>query len=128
MLGKLLITTAVVIAVYFALRARGPDSQGNDAGKADARSGKPRLVNHGAIKMTAYALLATMLVGSAFYLVQSWEQRREVVRVDVVNPYNGRVQAYRARRGDIDDRTFVTLDGRRIRIAETERLVIGASR
>jgi hypothetical protein len=128
MLGKLLITAAVVIAVYFALRARGPDSQGNHAGKSDTRSGKPRLFNHGAIKMTAYALLATMLVGSAFYLVQSWEQRREVVRVDVVNPYNGRVQAYQARRGDIDDRTFVTLDGRRIRIAETERLVIGASR
>jgi hypothetical protein len=127
MLGKLLITTAVVLAVYLALRARGPDSQGDHAQESAARSGKPSLFNPGAIKLTAYALLATMLIGSAFYVVQSWQQRRQVVRVDVVNPYNGRVQSFEARRGDVDDRTFLTLDGRRIRIAETERLVIGAS-
>jgi hypothetical protein len=65
-----------------------------------------------------------MLVGSALYLFQSWERQHQIVSIQVVNPYNGQVQRYETRRGDIDGRTFRTLDGRLIRIAEMERMIV----
>jgi hypothetical protein len=45
-----------------------------------------------------------------------------VIFIRVVDTRSGRAVEYQAARGDIDDREFVTTDGRRIVLAETERL------
>jgi hypothetical protein len=39
-----------------------------------------------------------------------------------VDASSGRAAEYRAQRGDIEDREFVTTDGRRVVLADTERL------
>lgn len=132
MLMKLLITAAVAYVAYLVLRARRQD--GDESAPESARGAvrAPRhqtpLIPPAAVKLSAYAVVALMLTGSAFYLFQRWEQAREIVQVQVVNPYNGQTQNYRTRRGDIDGRAFRTLDGRKIRIAETERIIIGDGR
>ena len=128
MLMKLLITAAVAYIAYLVVRARRQDADESAPGRASATRDKAPLIPAAAVKLSAYAVLALMLTGSALYLFQHWQQARQVVEVQVINPYNGRIQAYQSRRGDIDGRTFRTLDGRKIRIAEMERIIIDESR
>jgi hypothetical protein len=124
MFGKLLITAAVIYIAYLVVRSRydGAAPQGNRAPSTVER-GLP-LISPVAIRLAAYAVIGLMLVGSALYLFQSWERQHQIVSIQVVNPYNGQVQRYETRRGDIDGRTFRTLDGRLIRIAEMERMIV----
>lgn len=125
---KLLITAAVAYIAYLVVRARSQDADGSATGAAPGSGRKMPLIPVAALKLAAYAVVALMLIGSAFYLFQRWEQARQVVDVQVVNPYNGQIQRYQSRRGDIDGRSFRTLDGRKIRIAEMERIIIDERR
>ncbi len=128
MLGKFLVTVAVIYIAYLVVRSRYQGSVPQEHAETRlANRGEP-LLSRGAIKAAAYVVVAVMLFGSGFYLFQSWDRQHQVVEVQVVNPYNGDVQRYEARRGDIEGRTFRTLDGRLIRIAEMERLVINETR
>jgi hypothetical protein len=124
MFGKLLFTAAVIYIAYLVVRSRyeGAAPQGN-RDPSTAERGLP-LISPVAIRLAAYAVIGLMLVGSALYLFQSWERQHQIVSIQVVNPYNGQVQRYETRRGDIDGRTFRTLDGRLIRIAEMERMIV----
>jgi hypothetical protein len=128
MLGKFLITVAVIYIAYLVVRSRYQRSVPQEQTRTRrANTGDP-FHSRGAIKAGAYAVVLVMLFGSGVYLFQSWDREHQVVEVQVVNPYNGDVQRYEARRGDIEGRTFRTLDGRLIRIAEMERLVINETR
>jgi hypothetical protein len=124
MFGKLLFTAAVIYIAYLVVRSRyeGAAPQGN-RDPSTAERGLP-LISPVAIRLAAYAVIGLMLVGSALYLFQSWERQHQIVSIQVVNPYNGQVQRYETRRGDIEGRTFRTLDGRLIRIAEMERMIV----
>ncbi|MGB5737501.1 MAG: hypothetical protein WBM40_23990 [Thiohalocapsa sp.] len=136
MLGKFLVTAVVIYIAYLVIRSRyqgsdqgadqGPGQDSRIADRSGVQSSKPTLpaLPLGAVKVVAYATVALMVFGSGFYLFQSWDRQHQVVEVQVINPYSGQVQRYEVRRGDIEGRTFRTLDGRLIRIAEMERLVI----
>jgi hypothetical protein len=125
MFGKLLVTAAVIYVAYLVVRTRFQDTasaaQPAPASRAGALPGK-------AIRTGAFALLALMIGGTLVYLFQDWERRQQVVEVQVVNSYTGAAQSYQARRGDIDRRSFRTLDGRFVRIADMERLVVDDQR
>jgi len=124
MFGKILITAAVIYIAYLVVRARYQGSESRDDSAFPLTKAGRSFVPPGAIKMAAYSVVGVMVVGSALYLFQSWDRQHQIVDVQVVNPYNGQVQRYEARRGEIDGRSFRALDGRLIRIAEMERLII----
>jgi hypothetical protein len=69
-----------------------------------------------------------MLIGSLSLLVRDWDRDREIIPVQVVNANTGEVTRYEVRRGSVDGRGFVTADGREIRIADVERLVMSTDR
>jgi hypothetical protein len=129
MLTKLLLTAAVVLVAWLAVRERW---RSGDAGeraadaaareRAGGRTGA--LVPRGAVKLAAYGLVLLMLAGTGIYLFQGWQRERELVQVQVVNTYTGDVERYQARRGEVGQNSFVTLDGRRVQIAEMERLIL----
>ncbi|ESQ16609.1 MAG TPA: hypothetical protein DDY14_13235 [Chromatiaceae bacterium] len=124
MLSKLLITALVIFIAYLVVRFRHQESQLNES---DGLSSKMHLRlqgMQGALKAGAYALIGLLIIGSLLHLYQSWERKQDIVNVQVVNPYTGQVQRYQTRRGDLQGRIFRTLDGRTIRIADMERLVI----
>jgi hypothetical protein len=132
MFMKILVTAAVVFVAWLVVRERwrsADDAEGTDGRNAgqhvgqQARDAGP-LVPRGAVKLAAYGLVALMLTGTAVYLFQDWQREREIVQVRVVNAYTGKSEGYEARRGEIGERSFVTLDGRRVRIAEMERLIL----
>ena len=53
---------------------------------------------------------------------QHWRDSNEIIFIRVVDARSGHATEYRAQRGDIQDREFITTDGRRVVLAETERL------
>jgi hypothetical protein len=73
-------------------------------------------------------LLSVMVIGSLSMLVRDWDRDREIIPVQVVNANTGDVIHYRIRRGSVDGNRFVTADGREIRVADVERLVMGRDR
>lgn len=131
MLTKLLLTATVILVAWLAVRNRwradGHETRrlgaGSDTGSAQRPPVLGPLVPRGAVKLAAYGLVVLMLLGTVLYLFQDWQQAREIVQLQVVNVYTGEVEHYQAQRSDIAQRSFVTLDGRRIRIAEMERLI-----
>ena len=76
------------------------------------------------MRTIAYGILTVMLLGSVWYLFRNWELGNEVLRVQVVNANTGVITPYEARRRDIDGRVFRTLDGREIRLADVERMIL----
>jgi hypothetical protein len=119
MIGKILFTLAVVLVVALVWRTRSP--------ALSARRPPPRLINpagpgRSPVRMLALAVVVLMLLGSSYLLYEHWRDSAEVIFIRVVDASSGRAMEYRAQRGDIRDREFVTVDGRRIVLAETERL------
>jgi len=122
MLGKILFTIAVVLVVALIWRTKRP--------RDIAAGQQPRLVNppttasrrRWPLRGLAAGAVAVMIVASGFLLYDHWRDNNEVIVIRVVDASSGRSTEYRAARGDIGDRAFTTLDGRRIILAETERL------
>ena len=119
MIGKILFTAAVIAVVLLIWRTR-------NAPRA-AAAAVPRLVNPGPGRRSPWRMLAilavvVMILGSGVLLYDYWADRNDVIFIRVVDATTGRTTEYRARRGDIEDRYFVTTDGRRIVLADTERL------
>lgn len=120
MIGKFLLTVAVILGAYLVYRARVRRER---AARGLIPPPRP-LVPAGLIRPLAYLLLAFMLLGSILYIVRDWGDEATPVMVQVVNANTGLVTEYEARRGSLEGRRFVTTDGREIRLAEVERLVV----
>ena len=128
MFAKLFITAVVIYVGWLAVRNRWREADRDGSGGTAGIDHRPPLIPREAVRTAAYALVALMVIGSGFYLFQDWEHRRQVIDVQVVNPATGAVDTYQARRRDIEGRSFTTVDGRRIRIADMERLVLDERR
>lgn len=119
MIGKILFTLAVILLVALIWRTRSPG--------LPAPQARPRLVNPAAkrlspVRVLAVATVTLMLVASAYLLYEHWRDSSDVIFIRVIDAGSGRTVEYRAQRGDIQEREFFTTDGRRIVLAETERL------
>ncbi len=74
------------------------------------------------IKWLSYGVLALMLSASLIYFGLDIQQGYRLVTVKVIDAQSGRSVSYIARRKDVDDRYFITQDGREILVAEGERI------
>ena len=118
--GKILLTVVVIAGALLVLRGRArarPPRMSPSVVSGIPRSALP-------IGWLASGLVLLMLGGAVFWLYSSWREARDVLYVRVVDAGTGNVTHYRACRGDIDDREFVTTDGIRVRMADTERMEI----
>ena len=124
MIGKLLLTLAVLLGAYGVLRVRWRANRiepGTVPG-LDRPHGSDS--SWQTMRLAASLLIAIMAVGSALYLAQGWFEDQEVVQVQVINANTGRITLYESRRGSVEGRQFQTLDGRTIRLADVERMII----
>lgn len=121
MLSKILLTLSILLVIYGAVRSRlraGRVRQGLQL------TPRPPLIPLAWVKFLAYGLLVAMVSGSMLLLYLGWEEGRKVVGVRVINANTGAMVLYQARRADVEGRQFTTLDGRRVLLAEVERMVI----
>jgi hypothetical protein len=121
MLTKILFTAAVIAVVVALMRFRRQR-------EALVSRDEPRLVNPPKEKKgmpigwLASAAVSLMLIASGVLLYNHWQDSNVVISVRVVDASSGKSETYRAYRGDVDDREFVTVDGVRVVLADTERL------
>jgi hypothetical protein len=124
MVWKILLTAGLILAAYLTLKARlgGPNP-------ASRQKALPRAwrASRGLAKGLALAVLAVMALGSGWYLWRNWEHGNQVMQVQVVNAATGAIVLYEARRRDIEGRVVRTLDGREIRLADVERMILTES-
>lgn len=120
MFWKLLLTAAVILGAYLVIRVRmrRPPESAARAPALVPLSVRPWM------RGLAYALVGLLIGGTAFYLIGSWDSGRAVLKVQVVNANTGVVIEYQARRREIEDRGFRTLEGQVIRLADVERMVL----
>ena len=127
MISKLLLTAAVIAGLVLYLRYTGPRSDDSEqaSGVTPRRSTDPGPGQ--SLRIVVIILVVFMILGSAMYLYFQWQDRYRVVSVRVVDTQSGQSVSYEARRGDIGERSFVTLDGLRVIPAETERIEMTAT-
>ena len=118
MFGKILITIVVLVMAWLVIRTRL--QAGGRAAPPPARD-HPR-IPAGVLRALAYGVVSVMIAGTALYLFQGWVTAREAITVRVINANTGEGVAYQARREDVAGRSFRTLDGRRITLADVERM------
>ena len=63
-----------------------------------------------------------MVLGGGYFIYAEWRSGSQVMVVSVIDTRSGRVEKYRAYQKNIADRALMTVDGRRISLAETERM------
>jgi len=124
MFGKILLTLAVILGAYYVIRARTQ----HDRKPATAPPLRPPLVPPGILKGIAYGLVVAMVAGSLLWLYLDYQSGRELVTVRVINANTGNVTTYQARRVDVQDRRFTTLDGRPVILADVDRMELSAGR
>lgn len=120
MLTKILFTIAVIVAVLAFVRFR-------QQRESHIASVQPRVVNPPKkrdlpIGWLATAAVSLMLVASGVLIYNHWKDANVVISVRVVDAGSGKSTSYRAYRGDVEDRQFVTVEGVHVVLAETERL------
>lgn len=120
MFGKILLTLAVLLGAWMVIRARM--ARGRNPAPAPA-PGSP-LLPPAAVRMVAYGLVAVMVAGSLMWLYLDWESGRGLVTVRVINANSGEETIYQAHREDVAGRHFTTVDGRRVTLAEVERMIL----
>ena len=121
MFAKIVLTLAVILGAYLIIRARLRLARGIPRTPPTSR---PSWIAPLYARALAYGLLTAMVAGSLWWLYLDWEHGQGVVGVQVINVNTGAIARYEARRSAIEGRRFTTLDGRRVVLAEVERLVL----
>ena len=122
MLNKLLVTGLVIAVVlgvsrWRARRAEIPVVRAAPA--VPAAKPLPRWV-----RPAAYAFAIAVVVSSATWYYTLWRDDQRVVLVRVINTGSGDAVEYKVRKGSIEGRSFETVDGFNVRVADAERVEV----
>lgn len=117
MLTKLLFTLAVAVGIFLLVKLRSRPVPPHTPPPDETAQG---------FRWLALVAVGLIVIGSAIFIWKAWRDATEVLVLRVIDTQTGKVTEYQAYRSDLDGRTFRTLDGRRITLAETERLEVPA--
>jgi len=77
----------------------------------------PRLPHY-----AAYGLVSIMLAGAIYFVYLEWVDSHQIVTVRIIDTRSGNAVSYEAHRGDVAERSLLTLDGKMVSLAEVERM------
>jgi hypothetical protein len=121
MLTKILFTLAIVIGVLALFRWRRQQSLADNTAKVSIRT-MPANRGRPVFRWFAIAVIGLSLGGVGLWLLHAWRAAGEIVTVQVFDAGSGAMTEYQAYRSDLDARSFRTVDGRRVTLAETDRM------
>ena len=130
MLSKLLLTTVVIIGAFFVLRQRhiksenaaAPKSITVDKNREKISSGKDELAAD--LRAGAYIFLVLMVgLGASLYYFD-WQDDHTVLTVNLHRDNQSAPVSYEVYKYQLEERSFVTIDGRSIAVASNERMEI----
>ena len=122
MVTKLIFTLAVIALVVFLVKFRQRPASAPIPAPVSRQKPDTRL-----IRTIAIATLVVMLTGSLVMVYLSWRDSHQLLQVKVIDSRSGRVSEYEVYRGRLGERSFETVDGRQVRLAETERLEVATT-
>ncbi|MEO5345428.1 MAG: hypothetical protein H7834_03500 [Magnetococcus sp. YQC-9] len=79
-------------------------------------------VSRDSMRITSLTLLIIAVVWIGWFLYHDWSEAHQVVDVRVIHVQTMHTTVYQAQRNKIQGRSFHTLDGRRITLADVERM------
>lgn len=117
MLTKILFTIAVIIVVLLVYQARfRPVSQAVRKAKSDSFfAQKPS-------KWVVYTVAGILALASGVVYFFKWQSDNAVVTIRVISAQQEQPFIYKARQKDFKGRTFTTLDGRVVKLGDSERI------
>jgi len=118
MLLKILLTAIVILGAVLTLRRRVHRVQQSTAPITPQPIVSPSRLPHYA----AYGLVSIMLAGALYFVYLEWVDSYQVVTVRVIDTRSGNTVNYEAYRGDVAERSLLTLDGKMVSLAEVERM------
>lgn len=116
---KLLLMALVIAGAVLAVRLRQPTREASAAAPVAAPPPARRMPW---IRVAAVAVVVLMILGTGLFLFLQWRDANEIVEVRVIDSGSGRSVTYEAYLGDVEGRSFRTVDGRVITLAEVERM------
>ena len=117
MIGKILVTLAVIVACMWMLSARTKPTLKTIPDPAAER-------NRILLRNAAIGFMVIMSVAAGTMVFLEADNRGPVVTVHVVNTQSGARKSYQARKSDIQSDGFTTLDGLQVFVAGIERIEV----
>ena len=131
MLGKILLTLAVMVIAFFFVRQRdikgksGPAHGTLAPTKSKEKAVKPDDHNLSAdLRLGAYMFLALVIgLGTALYYFQ-WQDDHSIVTVRLHSDSQAEAVVYQIYKFELKERSFTTLDGILVTVASSERMEV----
>jgi len=129
MLGQILITGLVIGIFYIWWRHQQrikqveenrEESRRHRASALTDSSRKPPMP----VRALVIALVVAALLTSGAYALYDWRDKHTVLEVTLVNPATESRETYQVYKKDLQEHSFTTREGQRIRIASSERLEV----
>ncbi len=117
MITKILITLAVIAICMWVLSARAKPELRVVPNPAAERNRKT-------LRLAAIAFMLIMATAAAVMIYLELDARQTVVTVHVVNTQSGAKKSYRAKKSEIHNDGFTTVEGTQVFVAEVERIEI----
>lgn len=120
MITKIIFTLLIIVAAFWFVKRRSADPAIRQQQSKD-----PNALNISDLRMGAYLFIALMVLTSGVMLYHHWQDNNREVTVRVINTQTGKSVSYQAYYGDIEGRSFRTIDGRLVTVAAIERIELG---
>jgi hypothetical protein len=122
MIFKILLPLTVIAIVYFLGRFHARKDQPTAIANQAAHKQIPP--KSATFQMVAYALVVSVASLAGWYVYRDWQESKMMVRIRVINAKSGKVTLYDAPKGLVFGRAFTTADGRRVTLADVERMEV----
>ena len=128
MLSKFLLTLIVLITAFFLIRHRILANKGDKETQAlrrnDKQTQKERVEFSSDLRFAAY-MTVVLLVGLAGVLYYfRWQEDHEVLTITLYRENQADPIRYQVYRFQLQDRSFVTIDGTTVTVAASERMEV----
>ena len=123
MLTKILLTLGVIIACIWVISSR----RDNPRVKTLAIVGKESQARQKILRQGAWVFMGVMILAAVIMIVVEIRDSNALVTVHVINTQSGERISYQARREDVQQNSFTTVEGRKIFTAGVERIEIESS-
>ena len=123
MLGKAVLTLVVIIVAILVVKQRNDQEAGT---KKSANSKKDQADNSMAsdFRFAAYMFLVLMFGTGAFIYYQRWQDDHTVLTVNLYSDGQSEPVSYEVYKFQLDSRSFTTIEGIRITVADNERMEV----
>jgi hypothetical protein len=120
MLTKIIVTLAVIVGcLWFASSKRNHELQ-----LVQRKPGKKEIERKLLLTRSAFAFMFLMVLAAGVIVFFELQNDYETVTVHVINSETNTRTSYEAQRQDVTEEGFTTLEGRKVFVAEVERVEV----